>query len=369
MDDTFAQWDAHRTGQSYTTHRFNVVQPTALAGKPVPEREWIVPDWLPVGCVTANYGDGGVGKTLLSQQLMTATATGADWCGLPVMRCRSLGLFCEDSEDELHGRQASICAAYGASMMDLDAMRWVSGVGEDNALISFENDRTVPTGLYDIIAATAKEQGARLVVLDTAADLFPGNENDRHQVRQFIGMLNRLAMEINGAVLLNAHPSRSGLSSGNLDGGSTAWNNSVRSRWSLARPNADGDAEPDTDARVLTKRKANYAAIGDVIRLEWRDGALLCPASQRGLGMADRAAAEIVFLDILDRCEKQGVFVSHSKNAGNYAPKVFGKRADRKGYGARDFEAVMSRLFEQNRIKNAEYDRFGHRRIMRQDVP
>ena len=59
------------------------VSPAALHGKPVPERKWIVPDWVPYGVVTGLYGDGGLGKTLLAQQLQTSTALGRRWLGLP----------------------------------------------------------------------------------------------------------------------------------------------------------------------------------------------------------------------------------------------------------------------------------------------
>ena len=56
---------------------FRIINPVQLSGLAVPDREWIVQDWLPIGCTTADYGDGGVGKTLLSQQLMTSTAPAA----------------------------------------------------------------------------------------------------------------------------------------------------------------------------------------------------------------------------------------------------------------------------------------------------
>src|SRR4051812_12717264 len=42
--------------------------------QPAPDREWIVPDWIPRGLVTALYGDGGVGKSLASMQLMSSVA-------------------------------------------------------------------------------------------------------------------------------------------------------------------------------------------------------------------------------------------------------------------------------------------------------
>jgi hypothetical protein len=343
--------------------KLSTINPVDLAGLPVPPRTWIVSEWLPVGCVTLSYGDGGVGKTLLAQQLMSSTALGARWCGMEVMPCRSLALFCEDDEAELHRRQVAICNAYGAGLADLEAMRWVSGVGNDNTLIAFDYEgRGQQTPLFDAIRKEAIDHGASLVVLDTAADLFGGNENDRRQVRQFIGLLNRLALDIDGAVLLNAHPSRSGLASGNIDGGSTGWNNSARSRWTLERPVAEDGAEPETDARVLTKRKANYSSIGDSIRLEWRNGALVSPNASGGLRIVDRAAAEIVFLDLLAARCAQGVYVSHNSRAGNYAPKAFGKSADRKGYTAKDFEAAMGRLFDAKKIVAEVYGRTGDAR-------
>lgn len=346
-----------------TPQQFHVVNPVDLLHKPVPTREWLVEDWLPVRCVTANYGDGGTGKTLLAQQLMTSCATGAYWCGREVMQCRSIGFFCEDDEEELHARQAAICATYGISIGDLEAMRWVSGVGQDNSLMAFDAEGAWPTPLYERIRHEALQHRARLVVVDTAADTFSGNENDRHEVRRFIGQLNRLAIDIAGAVLLNAHPSRAGLSTGNLDGGSTGWNNSVRSRWSLARPGAEDGAEPDNDSRILTRRKANYASIGEEIRLRWRAGVLV---PENGAAMASgapaKAAAEKVFLDLLSARMRQNVFVSHNSRAGNYAPKVFAKCAERQGYTAKEFEAAMGRLFDAHRIVAESYGRRGDER-------
>jgi RecA-family ATPase len=245
-------------------------------------------------------------------------------------------------------------------------MRWLSGLGEDNAIVTFASDGKMHvTERFDAIANAVKGFGARLAVLDTATDLFAGNENDRHQVRRFIGLLNRLALEIGGAVLLNAHPSRTGLSSGNLDGGSTAWSNSVRSRWSLARPRGDDDAEPDTDERILTRRKANYASTGDAINLRWVNG-ILAPVTKQGgvFGSIRRRAVEEVFMTLLDRCAVQGQRLSDSRNSGNFAPKVFARRPDREGHNARDFEAAMVSLFAAKRIAMQTYDRRGCRCIV-----
>lgn len=344
-----------------TTSRLHIVNPASLAGQFAPPRAWIVMDWLPVGHVTANYGDGGTGKTLVAQQLMAACATGTPWLGLAVTQCRSFALFCEDDEAELHRRQAAINEAFGLDFGALEAMRWVSGVGADNTLATFGADGAMHVKpLFHELKQAASDHGARLVILDTAADLFAGNENDRGQVRRFIGLLNRLAQDIGGAVLLNAHPSRTGLNSGALDGGSTAWSNSVRSRWSLAYPPAAQGEEPDTSKRILTRRKANYSAIGDTIRLNWSNGTLRPAVTPTALaGHAKRADAARVFLTLLDRCEGSGVRVSHSKNAGNWAPAVFAKRPDAEGFTRKDFDAAMSALFASEDIEVQDYGRKG----------
>jgi RecA-family ATPase len=342
--------------------RLSFIQAHTLQGVPVQPREWIVQDWLPVGCTTLLYGDGGTGKTLLAQQLMTSCATGKPWCGMAVTQCRSLAIFCEDDEAEIHRRQDRINQTYGVDFEDLEDMTWTSRVGKDNALMRFFADgRQMLTDLLADIKAAALTFQARLIVLDTAADMFGGNENDRAQVRNFLGALNGWAMEMAGAVLINAHPSRSGLSStGDMDGGSTAWSNTARSRWSLARPKADGESEggADADERVLTRRKANYASAGDTIKLRWQAGMLAplnCPT-----GFTAAAAsvnAEGAFLDLLARWTRENRPVSDNVRAGNFAPKMFASSPDRQGFNVRDFSQAMQRLFAAGRIAVRSYGR------------
>lgn len=336
--------------------------PTSLAGKPVPPREWIVEDWLPAGVVSLSYGDGGIGKTLLAQQLLTSCATGVPWCGLAVQRCKVIGLFCEDDPDELHRRQDAINAHFHLPYDAFGDMQMTSGVGEDNVLIRFEHDGTpVMTDRFHDLVDAAKASGARLVLIDTAADTFGGNENDRAQVRQYIGnALSRLAQDINGAVLVNAHPSRSGMSAGgSMDSGSTGWSNSSRSRWALTRPEAPEGEIVDPDECILTRRKANYSSIGDQIKLRWQNG-LLVPQTQATGGMVFTAASkrneiEATFLVLLERAMSQDRPLSPSKNAGNYAPKIFSQAPDRRGFTKREFEYALEGLLAADRIAIVQY--------------
>src|ERR1700691_5380370 len=100
------------------------VSPAALLGKPIPERKWIVPDWVPHGAVTGLYGDAGLGKTLLAQQLQTSTALGRRCLGMSTDRTPSLGIYCEDSEDELRRRQRDINLALEVDDADLENVHW-----------------------------------------------------------------------------------------------------------------------------------------------------------------------------------------------------------------------------------------------------
>lgn len=207
-------------------------------GRPIPERRWMVRDWIPWGYVAALYGDGGTGKSLLAQQLMTACAIRQNWLGLETTACSAIGLFCEDDEAELLRRQGCINRAAGVDFRDLGRLHIIPRVGDDNVLMTFSRDgKGELRPLWHALVAEAKRRGARLVIIDTAADTFGGDELRRSEVRQFIAScLGRLAREIDGAVLLLAHPSLSGMASGSGSGGSTAWSNTVRSRLYLERP-------------------------------------------------------------------------------------------------------------------------------------
>ena len=252
----------------FTPNRWSIATP--------PQREWMVEGCVPKGSVVILAGDGGLGKSLLCQQLMTAAALGHNWLGMPTQKSRSLAVFCEDEPDELHRRQADICAHYGCRMSDLEGVAMASRVGEDSVLMSFKqwgDDSGRETPLFGEIRNAAKAHKANLVFLDTAADVYSGNEIDRVQVRTFIRHLRRLAIELQGAVILTQHPSNEGMNSGSGRSGSTGWHNSVRSRLYLTAPKAKtGDEDKPSDIRHLKTMKANYGKWGGKLEIQWKRG-------------------------------------------------------------------------------------------------
>ena len=366
-------------GDDFALSALRVVDPVHLQDKPVPEREWLWKDWIPNNATTAFYGDGGTGKSLLAQQLMTACATGLPFLGQDVRQCGVLGVFCEDDETELHRRQSRINHALGIEFRDLSEMHWISRVGDENLLMTFSGEgRGEPTPLYHQLVALAKDLGVRLVVVDTAADTFGGNENVRPQVRQFISMLNRLAIEIAGAVLLLAHPSQTGKTSGSGDGGSTAWSNSVRSRLYLFRDGGEDGNPVDPDKRTLSRLKANYAQTGERVTLRWADGAF------ESDGPAFDADGP-VSLDRVDACNRaflsglaelaQGNFRCNiHKGQANFAPKAIRDMSNAgRGYEIGELDAAMKRLMRDGRIESVEEGPASRRRsflrIVAPDLP
>ena len=160
-------------------------------------------------------------------------------------------------------------------------------------------------------------------MIDTSADVYAGNENDRMQVRQFVGLLRGLAIEGNCSILLCSHPSLTGISTGTGFSGSTGWHNSVRARMYFKTATTDQGEEPDPELRELVFMKNNYGPIGASILLRWKNGVFVPEA---GEGTLEKAAAERraeeLFLTLLKRFNGQGRNVS-DKVGPSYAPALF----------------------------------------------
>lgn len=343
-----------------------MLNPITWFGKPVPERKWLVDGLIPSGSVTMINGDGGLGKSLLSLQLMTCCAAGKHWLGRETAKVRSMGIFCEDDKDEVHLRMNSIVEHYECSFEDLGDMRVLSRVGFDNTLMEsktiFDNGERreflEESQFYHQIWNTAMDWGAQLVVLDSLHDLFAGNENDRRHARYFIGMLRRMALEIEGAVVINAHPSLSGMSTGSGMAGSTAWNNAVRSRLYLTRPKMDDDEQDDAgDRRVLKTMKSNYDKSGGKIELNWVKGAFVAESPSGPIGMVAQIQHrndEKAFINGLELLREQKRPSSESPQASSYLPRLLRTLSLTRKFSKQELHRMMMDLLGRGLIAKAQ---------------
>lgn len=353
--------------------RRRAFRPAKFHDKEVPERKWIVNGLIPAGTVTMLAGDGGLGKSLLAMMLQVACATGGMWCGSQAAQIRSVAMYGEDENDEIQRRLVDIIKHYNCEFSDprLDDMQWNSVVGQECSLVEYisviERDtgerrnlwRTTPT--YGDVLDWAVEEGAQLIILDSLHDYFHGNENDRAQVRFFVSQLRVLAQEIDGAVVILSHPSVAGMASGSGSSGSTAWNNAVRSRLYLTRPDAD-DGPPDNDIRILKTMKSNYGKIGGKIDLRWEEGVFVVEDQGGMVHSIERRNVEKGLLEGLRILQQQGRGTSDSSRAGNFAPRILKTLSCCRPYSTRDLERAMMDLLAEGRIAKSQIGIDGARR-------
>jgi RecA-family ATPase len=331
--------------------------PSLWTGKQAPHRRFIVPGWVVRGAAGLLSGQEGVGKSLLAQMLATCVAVGIPFLGLEVTHVNALYLTCEDPMDELWRRQEAINKSLGLPMDRLaGSLLLASLAGEiGNEFGTFDQQgRLTPSMRYRQVRAKAIEFGANLVLVDNAAHVFPGNENARHDVAAFLGLIERLSIDIDGAVVLLAHPNKQhaqGNKQGNEYSGSTGWSAHVRNRLFLDWAEEDGEGNPlGGDGRVLRKSKANYGKRGEEITFRWHEWSFvtdkqLGPSSAAQLAATTQASVENeLFLRCLDKATKEKRATSASRAASNYAPKVFAQMPLAKGYGADALERAFQRL-------------------------
>lgn len=312
---------------------------------PAPKRKWLVEEWMPDLNVTSIYGFGGAGKSYIAQQLVTCVSRGIDWMGLKTDQRKCAVFSCEDDTEEYWLRQKGVDGLYGLTTPTTarDFM-FFDRLGLETLLMTFHGDNAagVLTETYEALRRTLIDFGVRLVVVDTAARTFGGNENARAQVQHFVQAgLVKLARDIGGACVLCAHPSKSQTSGGYS--GSTAWPAAVRSMLTLGEYDA---AMPDM--RALKKAKANYSGRDELV-LRWAGGGFVVSASG---GSGDKTGAEARFLAMLDQATIRQAALSTKVRAENYAPKYFRQNLSSMmdKYRIEDITAAMERLLSRGVI-------------------
>lgn len=325
----------------------NAIDPSEWEGQPIPERQWYLEGLIPNRQVTLLSGDGGTGKSLLGYQVGLAGVLGVETLGFRPAEGRVVYLAAEDDKGELRRRGHDILRSLGRTWADLSGnMRVIPMAGKDAELVS-EKRRSRElelTVLAQQITELLTKFRPNLLILDTAADVFGGDEINRKQVRFFVSMLRRFAMDFDLAVLLLSHPSVAGMQTGTGLSGSTAWNNSVRSRLYFT---AD---KTDEDLRLLKNMKANYGRKGAETKLRWHEGAFVLDDGKPSATAALVANhADKVFLRMLSAINGSGRRVSSSRSTA-YAPTVMAAMPEREGASKKTLEEAMARLFAENKI-------------------
>jgi RecA-family ATPase len=343
----------------------------ARSGQSIPERQWIMEEWIPRGQTTGLYGISGVLKTTFLLQLMMAASAGLAFCGLPVARTPVYGLFCEDTKDEILRRVRRIAAFYERDLDQFPDFHFASLVGQmDSELLMFDLGKRRPGPAFPQFKQELDYYQPGLCVLDTLPDFFGGEEINRRHTSQFIRMLDGLGMLHNCAMVCAAHPSMRGRASGRLDSGNTGIEGKMRARLTLHDPGdgSDDDETPEeriyrtalnpTEKRVLTRANSNYAKPGAQIELVIKNGAFypaaVDPTEAQKRGPMREHIVQDLFLQLLAQIKEEGRYVSNASfHASYYAPRVFAPHPLNRKTKAnkKEFERAMLELLAAGKIK------------------
>ncbi len=211
------------------------------------EMKFLIDSWMPADCLTILTGPGGIGKSYLSLQYMTALAMGCDANIYALMPSDKISdeekqepiniviASYEEARIEVWKRIKRICHALQwpdynklskrIHYVDLQGMgpAWGVATGDHLALRS----KMLPLGEY--LLSECQRIGAKLLVLDPSAAVYGGSEIARESVREFTSALNAWCREAGCATLLIAHPPKSG----DDYAGSTDWLGSCRAMWTM----------------------------------------------------------------------------------------------------------------------------------------
>lgn len=231
---------------------------------------WLIRNWLPRGELVLFTGKGGAGKSTLAIQLCIAMASGSEvW--LPasnVMRvsavvprlepgdwtCHIAGY--EDNANQMELRARSILADDQQALTGLDDRLFFSREREPLWASAKLDEPGEPTGALNRLLDFAGERD--LLVLDPAASVYAGNENDRAQVRAFQNHLCWWAEQTDTTIMVIAHPSKN--VSENY-AGSTDWQAAPRAFWSLVKEQVkDEDKVVVGQATKLMLEKSSYGS-------------------------------------------------------------------------------------------------------------
>jgi RecA-family ATPase len=330
--------------------------------EPVPEPEWTLFNRIPRRQVTLFSGEGGAGKSMKILHLCAAhTAGGREWLGALSEPGPAIFVDAEDEENVMHWRLAAITRHFNISFADLisGGLHLLALAGEDAVLATVSrNGKIEPTPRYRELLEAAGDIKPVTIGIASVSNVFAGNENDRSQVQQFVGLLTRIAIVANGSIVLISHPSLTGINTGTGLSGSTQWHNAVRARIYERGVNSESGEQPDDDLREIEFKKNQYGRKAEKIVVRYTDG-LFLPV--QGASTLDKLARERqtddLFLILLRKFVSRDENISSKSGAHQYAPTVFADEPEAKAEHLKksDFKEAMGRLFDTNKIHNEPY--------------
>lgn len=323
-----------------------IVQASTLRRERV---RWLWPNRIPLGKLTLLDGDPGLGKSLITLDLVARCTADLDMPDgqrgdLPGPAA-AVVLSAEDAAED------TIRPRLDAAGADVSLVHIVTGVHEMVGRKSRE--RMITLGDVEALRAAIRQTSAQLVVVDPLAAYLAGCNGHRDaDVRQILGPLAALASETGAAVLAVRHlrkqPSDNALYRG---GGSIGVVAAARSGLLVAPEPSDASG----NRRVLAATKANLSALPPALSYEiavqggvptvtwggetgWTAGALLAPRSDgTARGEARQWLADILAdgplpaADVVEAAKQDGISertLRRARQALGVRPSKVGRPGD-----------------------------------------
>lgn len=283
--------------------------------RPSPAPRFVWDGYAPRNEVTLLAAHGGTGKSTIALMLAVCAALGRPMFGVAVEQCNVVFLSLEDDAGVVRYRLAAICKAWGIDPTCLAGrLHILDGTGRPELYAADGRGCGSSTEAYAELSIHVAAARVGLVVVDNASDAFGGDEIQRLPVRGFIRDLAAMARANDAAVLLLAHVDKATSRGRKSEGGegysgSTAWNNSVRSRLFMTRSEA-GDI-------TLEHQKSNHGRLRPPMTLEWPEGGfprLVAGDHPEEQGRKDDQSASALLRLIAD-FEELGQFCSPATHA------------------------------------------------------
>lgn len=286
--------------------------------------DFLIEEILPASVVTLFSGHGGTSKSTLSLQAAVCLAMGLPFFGKSTQQVKVLVYSAEDSSDIVRWRLLTICQRLAVNPSDLAKNLTIKDASEvDPTLFVEKRDEGVVRGTHTpamqrLVDDVAKTE-ARVIIIDNSSDVYGADEIKRVQVREFIRMLATMAKANKAAVLLLAHVDKQAAKGMSNEGysGSTAWNNSVRSRLFIRE---------ESKVLVLEHQKSNYGKRAEPLRLVFDRGFVIleeeAPANSQ-IAMTQVNA----IMELITEFYLRGEWVSAAQTSPNNAYKLLSKEA------------------------------------------
>lgn len=301
----------------------------------LPPRRWEVKGLFMRGALTVVGGAGGTGKSSLMNAIALSVASGLPFMGFDLRNPNGeavLILNGDDDEAEISRRFGAMVQHYGIPATALGRVHVLGSnvIGGLKACRVEGHEIAFNEAWFAWFGGMVRRTGVRLAVVDPLFALASLDENDNNMMGAFAGRLNRLAAELDIALVLVVHANKAGIAQSSQNGGDRGANliaggrrlvDAARAAFVIdALGEADGKHVllSDTDPRLkqmlgLWSVKSNYAARGAA--RAYFTMVAVCLQNARGLDDADMvgvpvpykvpkvAATDTLLLTILDLIE------------------------------------------------------------------